>query len=129
VELNYGVLSYFDDVLTLAHAYPMIAVYDDEGWNSEIPPQSGDVTYADSSFFLVKISAPKDVTLVTSGRTVSSSENGELQTLHVAGGPARDFYLAASPNFEETAQTLGEVTIRSYAPADLKEGAELALDG
>ena len=54
VELNYGVLAYFEDVLTLAHAYPMIAVYDDEGWNAEIPPQSGDVTYADASFFLVK---------------------------------------------------------------------------
>ncbi|HKI52712.1 MAG TPA: hypothetical protein VJ987_01205, partial [Anaerolineales bacterium] len=32
VDLNYGVLAYADDVLALAHAYPMIAVYDDEGW-------------------------------------------------------------------------------------------------
>ena len=53
VDLNYGVQAYYDDVLTLAHAYPMIAVYDDEGWNAEIPPQSGDVTYADMSFFIV----------------------------------------------------------------------------
>ncbi|MHB8778775.1 MAG: hypothetical protein ACYC6R_13620 [Anaerolineales bacterium] len=36
--LNYGVLAYTDDVLALAYAYPMIAVYDDEGWNAEIPP-------------------------------------------------------------------------------------------
>jgi hypothetical protein len=128
VELNYGVLSYFDDVLTLAHAYPMIAVYDDQGWNSEIPPQSGDLTYADTSFFLVKISAPKDLTLVTSGRTISSGESGEMQTLHVASGPARDFYLAASPNYEELSQTFGEVTVRSYAPAQDKNGAEMALD-
>ncbi len=128
VELNYGVLSYFDDVLTLAHAYPMIAVYDDEGWNSEIPPQSGDVTYADTSFFLVKITAPQDLKLVTSGQTISSSESGEMQTLHVASGPARDFYLAASPNYEELSQTFGEVTVRSYAPANAKEGAQMALD-
>jgi hypothetical protein len=128
VELNYGVLSYFDDVLTLAHAYPMIAVYDDEGWNSEIPPQSGDVTYADTSFFLVQITAPQDLKLVTSGHTLSSSKSGEMQTLHVASGPARDFYLAASPNYEELSQTFGEVTIRSYAPAQDKNGAEMALD-
>ena len=128
VELNYGVLSYFDDVLTLAHAYPMIAVYDDEGWNSEIPPQSGDVTYADSSFFLVKVTAPKDVTLVTTGKNVSLAENGDTQTLSVASGPARDFYLVASPNYEEISRTFGEVTIRSYAPANLKEGAGMALD-
>lgn len=128
VELNYGVLSYFDDVLTLAHAYPMIAVYDDEGWNSEILPQSGDVTYADVSFFLVEVSAPKDFKLVTSGKTIGSSENGEIQTLHVASGPARDFYLAASPNYTEFAQAFGEVTIRSYAPAGDQAGAEMARD-
>jgi hypothetical protein len=70
VDLNYGVLAYSDDVLALAHAYPMIAVYDDEGWNAEIPPQSGDVTYADASFFLVKITAPQNVTLVTTGKEI-----------------------------------------------------------
>jgi aminopeptidase N len=128
VELNYGVLSYFEDVLTLAHAYPMIAVYDDEGWNAEVPPQSGDVTYADTSFFLVKITAPKDVTVVTSGRTISTGESGETQTLEVASGPARDFYLVASPNYEEVSQTFGEVTIRSYASAEAQDGAQMALD-
>lgn len=128
VELNYGVLSYFDDVLTLAHAYPMIAVYDDEGWNAEIPPQSGDVTYADASFFLVKVTAPKNMIVVTSGITLSSSDNGKMQSLNVASGPARDFYLAASPNYEVTSQTLGEVTLHSYALAALGQGAEMALD-
>ncbi|HEY9527965.1 MAG TPA: M1 family metallopeptidase [Anaerolineales bacterium] len=128
VELNYGVLSYFDDVLTLAHAYPMIAVYDDEGWNSEIPPQDGDITYAETSFFLVKVTAPKDLTVVTSGHEIGSSENGMTQTLQVASGPARDFYLAASPDYQEISQTFGEVTIRSYAPAQDKKGAQMALD-
>lgn len=128
VELNYGVLAYFEEVLTLAHAYPMIAVYDDEGWNAEIPPQSGDVTYADASFFLVRISAPKAVTLVTSGQRLSSSEAGQTQTLTVASGPARDFYLVASPAYEEVSQTFGEITIHSYAPKYLKKGAEFALD-
>jgi Peptidase family M1 domain len=128
VELNYGVLAYAEDVLTLAHAYPMIAVYDDEGWNAEIPPQSGDVTYADASFFLVKVSAPKNLTLVTTGRNISTGENGETQTLSVVSGPARDFYLAASPNYEETSQTFGEVTIHSYAPKDVQKGAKLALE-
>lgn len=128
VELNYGVLSYFEDVLTLAHAYPMIAVYDDEGWNAEIPPQSGDVTYADTSYFLVKVTAPKDLTLVTAGKVISAGETDNSQTLSVASGPARDFYLAASPNYEEISRTIGEVTIRSYAPAGDEKGAEMVLD-
>jgi hypothetical protein len=128
VELNYGVLAYFDKVLALAHAYPMICVYDDEGWNAEIPPQSGDVTYADESFYLVKITAPKGLTLVTTGQKINSGEVGQLQTLNIASGPARDFYLVASPNYAEVSQTFGEVTIHSYAPEKVKKGAQMALD-
>jgi len=128
VEKNYGMLAYFDNVLALAHAYPMIAVYDDEGWNAEIPSQDGDITYGDAAFFIVKVTAPKGLTLVTSGSEISHSEDGQTQALNVASGPARDFYLAASAIYEETSQTFGEVTIRSYAPAKFKDGAKMALD-
>ena len=128
VETNYGVLAYFDDVLALAHAYPMICVYNDEGWNAEIPPQSGDVTFADESFYIVKVTAPKNLTLVTTGQTLNSEEDGALQTLSVASGPARDFYLAASPDYTEISQTFGEVTIHSYAQEKFKKGAQMALD-
>ena len=127
LESNYGVLAYADDVLALAHAYPMIAVYDDEGWNAEIPPESGDVTYADASFYIVRVSAPKDVVLVTSGREVSRNESGQDQVLDVASGPARDFYVVASPHYEEVSQTFGEVTIHSFAPKESRDGAEMAL--
>jgi len=128
VELNYGVLAYFEDVLALAHAYPMICVYDDEGWNAEIPPQSGDVTYADESYYLVKVTAPESLTLVTTGKKIDSKQSGQNQTLTVASGPARDFYLAASPKYTEISQTFGEVTINSYAPEESKKGAQMALE-
>ena len=125
---NYGVLAYFEDVISLAHAYPMIAVYDDEGWNIKAPPQYGDVTYADASFYIVSVTAPKGLTLVTSGSRVSLSEAGSAQALVVASGPARDFYLVASPLYEEISQTIWEVTVRSYASRESKAGAQMALD-
>jgi hypothetical protein len=125
---NYGVLAYFENVLSLAHAYPMIAVYDDEGWNIEPPAPNGDVTYADASFYIVRVTAPEGLTLVTSGSRVSLSEAGPAQVLVVASGPARDFYLVASPLYEEISQTIGEVTLRSYAPVEAREGAQMTLD-
>jgi hypothetical protein len=128
VGLNYGVLAYYDNVLALAHAYPMIAVYDDEGWNAEIPPQSGDVTYADMSFFIVKVEAPKRVTLVGAGRETSRRENGSRQTVTYAAGPARDFYLAASPEYKVFTKESGGITLRFYTRDYLREGAEFALD-
>ena len=128
VELHYGVLAYFDQVLALAHSYPMICVYDDQGWNAEIPPQGGDLTYADESFYLVKVTAPKDLTLVTTGQKIGSDQNGQVQMLSIASGPARDFFLVASPNYTEVSQTFGEVTIHSYASEKDKKGAQMALE-
>jgi hypothetical protein len=128
VELNYGLLSYFEDVLALAHAYPMIAVYDDEGWNAELPARYGDITYVDMAFYIVKINAPGNVTLVPSGRELHRSEAGKTQTLIVANGPARDFFLAASPLYEETSERFEGITLRSYAPENLNDGSRAALE-
>ena len=128
VQQNYGVQAYYENVLALGHAYPMIAVYDDEGWNSEIPPQSGDVTYADMSFFVVTVDAPKDVTVIMSGREVNRQDNGNRQQIKVEAGPVRDFYLAASPEYEVFTRESNGVTLRFYTRSNLQRGAEYALD-
>jgi hypothetical protein len=128
VEMNYGVQAYDKNVLALAHAYPMIAVYDDEGWNAEIPPQSGDMTYADMSFFIVTVEAPKKITLVGSGREISRQDNGSRQTVTYEAGPARDFYLAASPDYKVFTKEVNGVKLNFYTTTDLQKGAESALD-
>jgi hypothetical protein len=128
VDLNYGVQAFYDNVLALAHAYPMIAVFDDEGWNAEIPPQAGDVTYADMSFFIVKVTAPKDVILVGSGHEIHSQDNGGRQTVTYEAGPVRDFYLAASPDYQVVIKEANGITYRFYTKEGLLAGAEYALD-
>ena len=128
LESNYGILAYYNGVLTLAHSYPMIAVYDDEGWNAEIPPDQGDPTYADASFFVVTVEAPAELVLVGAGREAGREVNGGRQVVTYAAGPARDFYLAASAEYEVISQKIGEVTFNSYAPADLAGGAQIAID-
>ena len=128
IETNYGVLAYYDGVLTLAHTYPTIAVYDDKGWNAEIPSDQGDPTYADASFYLVNVDAPKDLVLVGSGREIKREENGSRQIVTFAAGPARDFYVAASPAYVLFSQKYGAVTFNAYAPANMEPGAQKALD-
>ncbi|HCK65538.1 MAG TPA: hypothetical protein DHW49_04675 [Anaerolineae bacterium] len=128
VDLNYGVQAYYNDVLALAHIYPMIAVYDDEDWNSEIPPQSGDVTYADMSFFIVTVDAPKDLVLVASGVESNVEETADRQKVRYEAGPVRDFYLAGSPNYQEFVKEIDGVTLRFYTPGYLQSGAEESLD-
>jgi len=123
---NSGLFGYFEDVLVLDEFYPVIPVFDDEGWNVEIPSQNGDITYLDASFYLVRVSVPADLTVVAAGTEVGREYDGYRQTLTFAAGPARTFYLAASDRFTEVSEQVGETRIRSYAFSDRREGAELA---
>ena len=124
---NYGVLAYTDDILALAHFYPMLAVYDDEGWNIAAPDIQGDLTYSDPAFYRVRVTAPAATTLVGSGVITEEASGDGTQTVTYAIGPARDFYLAAG-DFDVTSRTAGETTIHSYAPTALAAGSAQALE-
>ncbi|NJN99803.1 MAG: M1 family metallopeptidase, partial [Anaerolineales bacterium] len=125
---NYGTFAFKDGVLALAHFYPLIAVYDAEGWNVEIAPYIGDVIYADTSFYLARVTAPISQTLVASGREINREQNETQQTVTFAAGPVRDFYLVASDRYTVTSRTVGETTVNSYAPTELAAGGEIVLD-
>ncbi len=125
---NYGIFGLSDGVLAIPHVYPMLAVYDETGWNTEIPPEYGDVVYADSGFYRVRLEAPIDLSLVTSGVDLSRSEATGRQVLEVAAGPMRDFSLAASRDFVSIERHAGDTLIRSTALTGLDAGAEDILD-
>ncbi len=123
---NYGLFGYFDGVLALDEFSPVIPVYDDEGWNVETPPPNGDVTYFDVSFYLVRVAAPANLTIVASGVEVGGEREAGNQILTFAAGPAREFYLVASENFTVISETVGETKINSYTFPEWTDGAKLA---
>jgi aminopeptidase N len=124
---NYGIFARVDDILTPAHFYPMIAVYDDEGWNVEITPPAGDPTYVDAGYYLVRIDAPAGQTIVASGSEIGRAEQDGRQEITIAAGPARDFFFAASNRYEVISETVGETTVNAYATSDLADENALAL--
>jgi hypothetical protein len=127
LEAGYGLFGYVEDMLLLHECYPVIPVYDDEGWNVELPSPFADVTYLDASFYLVRVTAPANLILVASGVEVNRAQQGDVQVVTLAAGPSRDFYLAASENYTVVSATVGETTINSYALPERVEGAALAL--
>ena len=128
LELNYGVLANASGVLAYAHGYPMVAVFDSDGWNLDVPPPYGDITYADASFYLVHVRAPADLVLCGSGIEVSRSEADGRQQVTLAAGPARDFYLAASREYRVTTESFGSTTLRICAPAGTEARAQRSLE-
>jgi hypothetical protein len=127
MEINYGLFGYFEGVLVLDEFYPVIPVYDRTGWNVQYPPPNADTSFFDASLYVVRVSAPEKLVVVASGTRVNQQREGNRQIVTFAAGPARDFYLAASERFAFVSDTVGETTINSYAFAERKEGAQLAL--
>ncbi|MCB8966845.1 MAG: M1 family metallopeptidase [Ardenticatenaceae bacterium] len=125
-ERNYSIFTYQQNILALAHFYPVIAVYDATGWDTAVPAPQGDVTYADTSFYLVRVTAPGSVVVAASGIEIATDTASNSHTY--AAGPMRDFYLAASADYVPVSRQVGDVTINSYAPAIYAEGATAVLD-
>lgn len=127
-DFYYGIFGYNQGVLSLAHAYPTILVYDQNGWENSTPDLDGDPLFSDASFYLVSIDAPSNLVLVASGTEVSHSSSSGRQQILYADGPARDFYLAASTGFIKQSITTGTLTINSFAPASLEVPAKTAMN-
>lgn len=125
---NYGLFGYLNDILVLDGFYPAIPVYDEQGWHAGQVPPNADTTFQDASFYVVRVTAPADLTLVASGKEVDRTQQSDRQSVTFAAGPARDFYLAASDRFEVASKTIGETTINSYAFKDHAEGSQAALE-
>jgi hypothetical protein len=126
-DFYYGIFGYNDGILSLAHAYPTILVYNDQGWNNQTPDLDGDPLFSDASFYLVSVDAPAGLVMAASGKEVAFSENAGRQRVLYADGPARDFYLAASASFIKQSEMIGELTVNSYSPSSIGQDALYAL--
>ena len=55
---GYGIFNYTKNIMTLAGWFPILAVYDENGWNIDPPSDIGDSVYSETSNYSVAITAP-----------------------------------------------------------------------
>lgn len=127
-DFYYGIFGFNNDILSLAHAYPTILVYNEQGWNNQLPDLDGDPLFSDASFYLVSVDAPANLVLVASGKEVESSAVEGRQRALYANGPARDFYLAASSSFVSQSETIGELTVNNYSSGSLGNTSQTTIN-
>jgi hypothetical protein len=112
---GYGAFNYENGIMALAGFYPLVPVYDDEGWNVELAADYGDAVYSDTALYNLHLTVPEDMVLVTSGSVVSETDNGDgTRTLHCVSGPMRDFNVVMSQDFVVKSATVGQTTVNSY---------------
>ncbi len=120
VEIGYNRFGWHNNVLALPGFYPLIPVYDDEGWNVEVAPAQGDTVFSDTALYRVNVTAPSDQVVVASG-TCQATSSGATQTVQCVSGPMRDFMIAMSADYEVKSDVVDGVKLNSYY---LKEDAE-----
>jgi hypothetical protein len=125
---NYGLYIFMDDILALDAFFPIIPVYNEEGWNVEDPPRNADMIFTDAAFFEVHVSAPQDLVLVASGVETGLEVKEGKQTVTFVAGPQRDFYIAASQRYVSESMNVGGTLVSSYFPEEYREMGLLVLN-
>jgi hypothetical protein len=129
VTQGYRQFGYYDGVLALTNAYPLVPVYDDEGWNVEVAPPYGDALYSETAFYDVRITAPADMILIASGTCATyplDSANSETWTC--VAGPMRDFNAILGPDYRVESQVVEGITINSFFYSPHPQKGKEALD-
>jgi hypothetical protein len=125
---GYGIYNFSQNVMALSGWFPILAVYDDEGWNLDPVSGIGDSVYSDMASFTVNISLTEGIILVSTGVTIDSQTVSPNLTQHtIESGPARDFFLIMSPDFQVTSQNVGKTQVNSYYLPGNERGGERVL--
>lgn len=133
-SLHYGILNFASDTETwsLAHWYPVIAGRDPvTGWMLEPTSEYGDPIFTDAGLYTVSVTAPEELTLITSGVEVNSTVNGDgMATTVFNAAPSRDFVMFADAGMDVTTREVAGTTISSwYQPANHEAGETVTVWG
>jgi hypothetical protein len=111
-----------DDTIQLCNAYPIAAVYDDEGWNLDPYYAVGDPFYSDVSNYTVRITCPPEYTVTGSGQR-SKLETGGGTTSHTFACPdVRDVAFVAGKRLRPVSAEAAGARVTSWHYSDEAAG-------
>lgn len=119
---------YHDKGINLGNWYPIVAVYDEDGWNLDPYNKVGDPFYSEVSNYKVNIRVDKKLEIATSGKILSETIDGDKRIYEVQAQLMRDFAWAASKNFKIKERLVDGTVVRVYSTDRKKELIEDALD-
>lgn len=114
-EDNYYVTMFF---------YPVIAIYDETGWNNDPYTFSGETYYNNVGDYLVTIDVPSDYLIASSGEEVSSQITSSRKTSNYEIKSARDFSFSASNKYFLYTDDSNGIDFEIYSLNELTETEE-----
>ncbi len=103
-----------EDTLQLCNAYPIAAVYDEDGWNLDPYYAAGDPFYSDVADYTVRIACPKAYTVTGTGNQTGADAAGDTVTYTFACPDVRDIAYVAADHFKTVSKTVDGVAVTSF---------------
>ena len=131
IDIAGGTLRFGGDGKTvrLLNFYPVLAYYGESGWERSAYSRIGDPFHTASATYEVKISAPDNVSIATSGAQTSLVEENGVRTVEATAADARDFAAVLSTEYSLAETASGDVKIKYYSSgADKAEFVAKATD-
>lgn len=117
VKIPFGMnrLSYYNDVFSAVHWYPVVAVYDEKEkkWN-EIPySKDFETDYFESSNYEVNLNVPKDFNVGITGTETEKIE-GDRKIVSAKAENTREFVFFASKDYKKASKTKDGITVNIH---------------
>ena len=109
-----GRFGYGENTINVTNWFPIVCVYDEEGWNLKSYESVGDPFYSDTSNFKVKILAPAQYILATTGIIAEKKTDNEKVLYTIDGKMVRDFAFILSDKFTIGKTRYKDIDINTY---------------
>jgi hypothetical protein len=116
-----------EHAIWLGNYLPTLCVYDQSGWRTDSYYAAGDSFYSDISNYVVKVTAPKEYTVIGTGEEAETEQNGSKVTT-ITAEMVRDFAMAIDFKYNiKTLKTSKGVNINFYSYSDGIDDVEQKL--
>lgn len=117
VEFSATIEPWDDGTWPLPSYYPMLAVYDGDGWRLDVT-SFADKVYSESALYAAEITVPAQMTIIGAGTLIARHEQGDGTTTYVVrSGPIRNFAISMG-EFSVGQEMAGDVAVRVYRARD-----------
>jgi hypothetical protein len=111
---------------SLGNWFPILAVYDNEGWNADPYFNGGESFYSLTGQFDVTLTTEKEQIIATTGTEVGAPKiNGALATHQYKAENVRDFAMEMDPTYKIKQTKVGNVNVNVYYKDEHTEYVDL----
>ncbi|HEX7064077.1 MAG TPA: M1 family metallopeptidase [Bacillales bacterium] len=123
VQMNFDIsvpnqmdrFGWYNTTVSLGNWFPILAVYDEEGWNLDPYYPYGESFYSLTSEFDVTVTTDKDEVIAATGREIGQPEiHDGLATHHYKAHQVRDFAMEMSTDYMAKSAQVKNVDVNVY---------------